>query len=273
MQIGRVLLLMMTLALAPSAWAAERTLTLTFGENIRRFHAQDLLARPDARSLAIPNDLSYRREMTYRAVPLLDLIGADTLDGVETLEARASDGFVAQIPAEKVRGAAAGGSVAWIAIEDPAAPWLHLPGKDVTGGPFYLVWENPERSNIANEHWPYALVALTGVAAPVDRWPQLAVDPALPVNAVEHLGQASFIRNCLACHRLNGAGEGDVGPDLGQPMNVTEYMTPVGLKALIRDPKSVRTWRAQQMPGFGRDQISDAELDALVAFFTHIAER
>jgi mono/diheme cytochrome c family protein len=135
------------------------------------------------------------------------------------------------------------------------------------------VWEHPERSSVAGEQWPFALVALTGVEAPARRWPQLAVDAALADDAPERLGQASFIRNCLPCHRLNGAGEGEIGPDLGQPMHVTAYMTPAGLRALIRDPKAVRTWPAQQMVGFDAKQIPDAELDALIAFLGHMAAR
>lgn len=275
MRIGRLLMVALAMVpmLAPRAHAEEPTLTLTFGENVRRFTAEDLLARPDVAALTIPHDPSYRRAMTYRGIPLLELIGAARLEGVPTIETRASDGFVAQIPADKVRRAAHGGAVAWVAVEDPRAPWPHLPGKDVSGGPFYLVWQHPERSNIASEYWPYALVAVTGVADPVQRWPQLAVDPALPDAAAERIGQASFIRNCLPCHRLNGAGEGEVGPDLGLPMNVTAYMTLAGLRAIVRDPKSVRTWPGQQMPGFGKDQISDPELDALVAFLAHAARK
>src|SRR5690606_11055475 len=97
------------------------------------------------------------------------------------------------------------------------------------------------------------------------RWPQLAVDPVLPAHAAERRGQASFIKNCLPCHRMKGAGEGVMGPDLGQPMNVTAYMTLTGLRALIRDPKAVRTWPQQQMIGFDTAQIPDAELDDLIA--------
>lgn len=275
MPIVRTMIAVLALAASFSlpGTAAERTLTLTVGDDVRRFSAEDLLARPNAVSLTVPDDVSYRREMTYRVVPLLELIGADALDGIDMIEARASDGFVAQIPADDVMRAREGGSVAWLAIEDPAAPWPALPNKTVGAGPFYLVWENPERSIIANEQWPYALVALTAVADPVTRWPQLAVGSALPEDAPERRGQASFIRNCLPCHRLYGAGEGKVGPDLGRPMNVTEYLTPIGLRALIRDPRSVRTWPGQHMPGFGADQIPEPELDALVAFFAHIAGR
>jgi mono/diheme cytochrome c family protein len=116
-------------------------------------------------------------------------------------------------------------------------------------------------------------VALTGVEDPVRRWPQLEVDSSLPADAPERRGQAAFIKNCIPCHRLNGAGESDTGPDLGQPMNVTTYMTARGIHALIRDPKSVRTWPGQQMMGFDSEKISDADIDALIAFLASKAKR
>ncbi|HEX2842392.1 c-type cytochrome [Hyphomicrobium sp.] len=266
-----VLLIACALGREP-AFAADRALTVSFGEAKTTFTAAELLARADAETLAIPADVSYRRAMTYRAVPLLALIG-DAARAFDTLEARASDGFVSQLPAKLVTEGASGGAVAWIAVEDPTAPWPNLPGRDASAGPFYLVWQHPERSNIGSEQWPFALAALTGVEDPVHRWPQLAVDPALPSDAAERRGQAAFIKTCLACHRLKGAGEGDIGPDLGQPMNVTRYMTPAGLRALIRDPKSVRTWPQQQMPGFDAKNLPDADLEALIAFLTHMATR
>ncbi len=270
----RLLMLLMAwgLGVAPAS-AAERVLTLSFGGELRRFTAAELLARPDAASLTVPDDVSYRRAMTYRAVPLLGLIGEASNIGSDTIEARASDGFVSQIPASLVAKGASGGAVAWVAVEDPGAPWPNLPGQDVSGGPFYLVWEHPERSGVGSEQWPFALAGLTGVEDPLRRWPQLAVDPGLADDAAERRGQAAFIKNCMPCHRMKGAGQGELGPDLGQPMNVTTYMTPSGIRALIRDPKAVRTWPQQQMVGFDAKALPDAEVDALIAFLAHMAKR
>ncbi len=267
-----MLLIAWALGIAQSS-AAERVLTLSFGGELRHVTTAGLLARPDAASLTVPADVSYHRAMTYRAVPLLGLIGDASWLGFDTIEARASDGFVSQIPASLVAKGAAGGSVAWVAIEDPDAPWPNLPGGKVSGGPFYLVWEHPERSGIGSEQWPFALAELTGVEDPVRRWPQLAVDPALANDAAERRGQAAFIKNCMPCHRMKGAGQGEVGPDLGQPMNVTTYMTPSGIRAVIRDPRAVRTWPQQQMVGFDAKSLPDAEVDALIAFLAHMATR
>jgi mono/diheme cytochrome c family protein len=253
--------------------ASDRTLTLSFGSVPRVYTAAEFLAHPKAVPLTIPKDVSYHREMTYRAVPLLALLGDVSRIALNTIEARASDGFVSQIPLELVSRGATGGSVAWIAVENPTKPWPNLPDRRESGGPFYLVWEHPKRSNVGSEQWPFALAALTGVDDPVRRWPRLAVDAGLAADHPARRGQALFIKNCLPCHRLSGAGVAEMGPDLGQPMPVTHYFTAAGLRALIRDPKSVRTWPRQQMPAFGADDLTDADIDAIVAYLTVLGER
>ena len=275
---GKALLTLIIVLLAavsaraePSASAPE--LTLSFGDHSERFTAAQLLARPDAARITIPDDVSYRSKMVYRAVPLLSLVGEEQAHAFDTLEVRAADGFASQIPLPLVEKGAQGGSVAWLAVEDPSAPWPPLPGKDASAGPFYLVWEHPERSGIGSELWPYRTVSITGVRAPAQRWPQMAVDQALPADAPARQGQAVFTMQCMPCHRMKGAGAADVGPDLGVPMNPTRYMSPEGLRALIRDPKSVRTWPGQLMPAFDETKLSDADLDAVIAYLSHMAER
>ena len=75
---------------------------------------------------------------------------------------------------------------------------------------------------------------------------------------------------CLTCHKLNGAGAADVGPDLNRPQNPTEYFTPQGLHDLIRNPKAVRTWPAQAMPALS-DYLSDREVELIIAYLKHMA--
>jgi cytochrome c1 len=60
---------------------------------------------------------------------------------------------------------------------------------------------------------------------------------------------------------------------LKRPMNPTEYMTPKGLHALIRDPKSVRTWPEQKMQGWPPDLLSDRKIDLIIAYLGHMAGR
>jgi mono/diheme cytochrome c family protein len=253
--------------------AAEPGLQITFESKVRSFDAASLLARPEARSILVPNDVAYKRDMNFRAVPLLALLAGLPLERADTLETRATDGFVSQLPMALILKAAKGGSVPWLSIDDASAPWPPMPGRSKSAGPFYLVWLDPERSDIGREQWPYALSSLTAVEPPVQRWPQIAVDPALPADDPTRHGQAVFIVQCLPCHRIRGGGEGEMGPDLVQPKSPTEYMTPAGLMAQIRNPKSLRSWPSQQMPGFDEAALSTPELDAVIAYLKHMVGR
>ncbi len=229
----------------------------------KQYSAEELLGRADATSITVPNDVSYRRSMTYRAVPLRALLPASKED---TLEAKATDGFVAQIPLDLVtRGAA----IPYLAVEDPAHPWPALPNEKKSAGPFYVVWDHPQRSDIRSEQWPFALTSLTFVASPVRRWPQLLSHSTEPLAQT---GQKVFVTLCLPCHQLSGAGVGKVGPDLGRPMPVMRYITEAGLRAIVRNPAGVRTWPEQHMSGFGTKTLPDSDLDALVSYLKGMAE-
>jgi len=219
---------------ARSAHADPATLSIELGGQTRHFSAADLLANPATRTLEIPNDPAYGRSMRYQAVPLLELLRGLQGDNADTIEARASDGFVSQLP------------------------WK---------------WEHPERSGVTSEQWPYALASLTGVSDPLRRWPQLSIVDRVPADDPSRRGQAVFLAQCLPCHRLYGAGEGDKGPDLGSPMPATAYLTQAGLKALLRNPAAVRNWPQRQMPSFDPDTLPDADIDAVIAYLTRIAEQ
>lgn len=236
----------------------------------RRFTAADLLARPD-NALVTVQDSTVGRPTKYRAVLLLALLGDISDARFDTLEARAIDGFVAQIPLVLVTRGASGGAVAWLAVDDPAHPWPPLPKQSISAGPFYLIWEHPERSGVTSEQWPYGLVRLTLVENPVHRWPQLAVPATLPPDATAQHGQDVFLSQCLPCHRLKGGGAGEMGPDLGEPMNPMQYLTEAGLRNIIRDPRAVRTWPSLQMPGFDEASLSEADLDAVIAYLRTMA--
>ncbi|HEY6927220.1 MAG TPA: cytochrome c [Steroidobacteraceae bacterium] len=254
--------------------AAEPSLAITWDGQSERYSAARLLARQDLASISLPYDVSYRRSATYRAVPLLALLGGNRDSRFDTLEARATDGFIAQIPLTLVKQGARGGAVAWLAIEDPAKPWEALPHQGKSAGPFYLVWENPERSNIRTEQWPHWLVSLRLVESPLHRWPQLEWPPGQTVDATAaRAGQRVFLSFCLPCHRLNGGGASDTGPDLGQPMSATDYLTEPGLRALIRNPRAVRTWPNQTMEGFGSKSLPDTDIDDLLVYLRAMARK
>jgi mono/diheme cytochrome c family protein len=264
-----LLAVLLTCLGGPPSVAAPPVLVVTAGGATRQFSGDELLARHDAATLEVLHDPAYGRAMSYRAVPLSALLSALPPDSADTIQARAIDGFVAELPRTLIGGVA----VPWLAVEEPAHPWPHLPGKTVSAGPFYLIWQDPEHAGISTEQWPYALAALALVPSPIQRWPAIAVDASVPEDAPARRGQAVFIANCLPCHRLGGSGEGTVGPDLLWPMPAIAYFTEAGLHALIRNPAAVRSWPAQQMPAFDAATIGDSDIDALIVYLQYVAAR
>lgn len=245
--------------------AADLTLTLPSGT--RTLSTETLLKHPQAQDVSIPNDVAYERPMHYRAVPaavLLEGVKAD--DHVQMV---ALDGFAAELPAATLVQKT--GSRAWLAIEDPAQPWPGL-GKDKpSAGPFYLVWTQPEADHIGPEQWPFQVAKISRIAPVAERFPALL--PATDASAAVQNGFAQFQKNCLACHRLNGAGDAQFGPDLNVPHSPTEYFAEGFLARYIREPQSMRQWPQGKMPGFNKDVISNGDLQDLIAYLSHMAQR
>ncbi|HHL4081084.1 cytochrome c [Burkholderia sp. A2] len=266
-------LVLLTVCLLGRPASAQSTLELDTDGTARAVTRQTLLARADAANIHVPRDIAYGRPMTFRAVPFAALLGDTPLPDDGVLETRAADGFAAQLPLDLVRRRAPAGATPWLAIEDPARPWPKLPGKQVSAGPFYLVWLGPDASSVRGEQWPYQIVRITIESSPLARWPSLAVDAALPANDPARAGQRLFVTQCLACHRIDGAGSSHAGPDLNTPMNPVDYFQPAALRRYIRNPASVRDWPGRSMPAFPPDQLSDRELDQIVAYLAYRARR
>lgn len=259
-------------AVAPGT-AANAVLDVTLGGETRHLARDTLLARSDATSVEIAHDVAYGRAMRFRAVPLAALLAGLSAPDDSVIEMIAEDGFAAQLPLALVTNTDPAKAVAWLAIEPADAPWPPLPGKTASAGPFYVVWTGAGVAAIRSEQWPYQVVKLVDKPSPVVRWPALDVDPALPATDPVRAGQALYVKQCLPCHMLGGAGTSTVGPDMNKPMSPTEYMTRAGLHALIRDPKSVRSWPGQAMPGFPADRMSDRDIDQVIEYLAYMAAR
>jgi mono/diheme cytochrome c family protein len=231
-----------------------------------------MLAMSGAATIQVPDDVTFHRTMTYRAVPLRSLPGLRTLPADADLQISAPDGFVTNLPAALVRDDSGHGATPWLAIEPHDKPWPRTSkGTDI--GPFYLVWINPGASGVMSEQWPYQINAIRAVASRTAKWPQLAVDDSVPANSPIRRGQALFATQCMVCHRINGAGDASVGPDLNRPHNPTEYFQAWALRAYIRDPKSIREWPGMKMPGFDKGSLSDPDLDAIIAYLGYMRHR
>lgn len=257
------------LALVLSLPLSAAQLHLELGATTRQWSSVELLGHPEAQDISIEQDVSYKRPMHYRAVPLATLL--EGVSARDHLQAVALDGFAAEMPAAQLLQP--GPARAWLAVEDPGKPWPPLGQDKPSAGPFYLVWTAPQASGIRPEQWPFQIATLRKLAPVDQRFPALLPDPMLPTDSPVRQGFALFRQNCLVCHRLNGAGDGQVGPDLNVPYNPTEYFQPVYLRKLIRDPQSLRRWPQAKMPGFAESVLSEQELDALVAYLGHMAAR
>ena len=129
---------MLLAGLAGLAQAA--TLALDGAHGPRQLDGAALARHPQAQDIAVPGDVAYQRPMRYRAVPLAVVLRELGLGPSDTLEAVATDGFVAQLPGALVLAQSPGQPQPWLAIEPDGAPWPTLPGKAASAGPFYIVW-------------------------------------------------------------------------------------------------------------------------------------
>jgi mono/diheme cytochrome c family protein len=258
---------LLLLGLSCMAHAAE--LSVDLGHGATTYSTQTLLQRPDARSIRVPDDVAFGRAMRYRAVPLAALLKG--IDARDQLQFVASDGFAAEIPAALILNRR--GSEAWLAIEDPAQPWPALSRHRGSAGPFYVVWTQPQAAHVNPEQWPYQLAAIRKPGGVAARFPAILPDASLPEDSSVKRGFTVFQHTCFACHTLNGEGDSRLGPDLNLPHNPTEYLRADLLRAFIRDPQSLRRWPQAKMPGFNAQALSDADLDAVLAYLRHMAQR
>ena len=263
----KAILVLLALLIGLPASAAQ--LTVELDHTRKTWQTADLLKHPQAQTVQIVDDVSYKRTMTYRAVPLAVLLPG--LKPESHLQAVALDGFAAELTAAPLLENH--GARAWLAVEDPAQPWPALADGKPSAGPFYLVWTDPQAGSISPEQWPFQISGIKQLKTVAERFPALLPDPTLAANDPINQGFALFQKNCLACHRLNGAGDAQVGPDLNVPYNPTEYFGGDFLKRYIRDPQSLRHWPQAKMPAFAASVLPDNELDLLVDYLKHMAAR
>jgi len=251
--------------LTQGAAAVEPELRIVAEGRMATYAPAGLLALPAATNVTIPADVAYKREMSFRAVPIAALLTGVGPD--ETIRFVANDGFVANLPAAPLL-ARGDGAIAYLAIEPPLKA-----GENATAGPFYLVWVRPELGGIRAEEWPYQIARIESVAPLIKRYPMLAPAGGLSAKDPIRHGYATYEKNCSVCHTLNLGGDATIGPDLNVPYNPTEYLRVDALRRLIRDPQTLRRWPAAKMPKFPVTTLSDRELTDLLAYLRHMADR
>lgn len=255
--------------LAVPAHAAELQLELLDGST-RVWSSEALLMHPEATVVQVANDVAYQKDMSFTAVPFADLLVGVGLKPEHFVQIRALDGFAVELPARLLF--MRDGGRAWLAIEDPREPWPKLPNRQNTAAPFYVFWTDVDSKLVSSEQWPYqiATIRLSATSA-IDSYPSLrpADDASVGVKA----GFEHFKRVCIVCHRLNGDGDSERGPDLNIPYNPTEYFAPEFLRPFIRNPQSVRRWPEGTMPAITEEMLDDTELEQVLAYLRHMSAR
>ena len=254
------------------AEGASPELTISIGGRIQKYSPDALLAHAAAVSITVPQDVAYKRSMTYRAVPVSVLLAGLPRD--DSVRFVASDGFAATLAAAPLLATGDDAPRAYLAVEPANAAWPPLKaGAKDTAGPFYLVWLHPERGRISSEQWPFQIAHIDDVAPIAVRFPALAPGASVSASDPVRHGFAVFGTNCLPCHTLNLAGDARVGPDLNVPFSPTEYMREDFLRQQVRNPQAVRAWPQAKMPGFSVEAISERDLDDLLAYLYYMAKR
>ena len=261
------------LAFAAALSAADAAeLTTTIAGRAEKYTTESLLAHPAVTTINVPTDVSYKRAMSYRAVPVSALLG--NVPREDMVRFVAADGFAASIPASLLVAATEDAPRAYLAIEPANAQWPPLKaGAKDTAGPFYLVWVRTDRARISPEQWPYQISRIEDVAPVAVRFPGLIPASTVPPNDPIRHGFAVFSTSCMPCHSLNLLGDARVGPDLNVPFSPTEYMREDSLRILVRNPQALRSWPAAKMPGFDANALSERDLDHLLAYLYYMAKR
>jgi mono/diheme cytochrome c family protein len=254
--------------------AQAQTLKIADRQASKTVTAQQLLADPAMRTVTISNDSVYGRSMTYRALPAAELLKGLAIGPDDYVEFTATDKFSIGIPARLLLHSPDTRPHAYLAIEAGTEPWPAIPdhGKK-TAAPFFLVWQDARRGEISSEYWVYKLASLEVTDSPYKRWPALNVAHDLPSTHPAWRGLDRYVTLCISCHRFNGAGEGEMGPDLAKPMNPVDYFQPEAFRKFLRSSKSVRDWPERKMPSFVEDMLSNEDMEALIAWLTYKARQ
>jgi mono/diheme cytochrome c family protein len=257
----------LALALVPArAPAAEASLRFSrVGAPAQELSSGALAAACEDVVVAV-DDPYYEKPKRFRAWPLGCVLErgfgapAASLAGEEVL-LRALDGYTRATDGAVL--AEPGGYLAFADADRKDGGFDPIDYRQADPAPFYVIWKGPGEKDVVRYPWPYQLAEIELVRVE-DRFPH-----AVPKDASEgspaRRGFELFRRSCLQCHAINGDG-GRVGPELNVPQSIVAYRPEAQLRAFIRDPQQ---FRYTQMPA--NPQLSDADLDALLAYFRHMS--
>ena len=250
------------------------TLTIENDDVRYEYSSTDLLSRKDIETISIRDVSAYPRvDMTFTAIKFATFLQELKFKLDSTIEFIAMDGFTAPLEPSLLLNTSIDKSIAYLAIEDPDNKWPAHRSGEGTAGPFYLLWTNPELSDIGREEWPYKF-NLVVIKGPFEKlYPDLIPRKSNHNYQVLNAGFEIYVKNCIACHKLDQVGPGAMGPDLNYPMSPLDYFKDGILRKFIRNPQSIRENPKTTMGGFSRELISDEEMDRLLAYLDYMTYR
>lgn len=252
--------------------SSEPVLQIVTNQGTRVFTRFELLASPYLKTLSVAKDPAYGfKPMTYQAVPLHVLF--EGVSGGEALTFRCLDGFSNSLELSRILNKKPSGAIAYLAIESAKAPWPSIKPGSPSAGPFYVIWENPERSKIVTEEWPFQVVGFELKPSLAKQFPKTVPAAFVSKTSPIYLGYQKFMQNCFACHTVNGEGNGKIGPDLNYPHSPAEYMRAPYFFKLVRNPQSLHSWANSQMPAFDTNSLSDQDIKNIYAYLGHMAKQ
>ncbi|CAG9167321.1 hypothetical protein LMG23992_00780 [Cupriavidus laharis] len=259
----------LALSMAPAIAGGPGTLTITAGTQQRSWTVDQLLHDPRLTNISI-DDENLKQRLTLKAIPFAALLAGLPATPEGSATTAASDGYVSHLPMRLLLAEGNAQPRAWLAVENPAAPWPMLKGQGI--GPFRLVWTAPagRAGTVTESFWTYNIERIDITASPAERYPVIRPAAGHPSDGPVMRGFAAFQRVCLSCHSLNGGGDSHLGPDLNMPYSPVEYLGDDKLVRLIRNPQSLRWWPDARMPSIDKRTLPDAEVKDLLAYFHHM---
>lgn len=259
--------------LAPLAFGLTREeFSIQNGVKETIYTAEQLRARKDAIELSIPL-LNYPdTKLTVTAIPVSNLLQESGVRPEHFILYRALDGYSGVLELSSLQANHPSQARAYLAIEGQD-PWPPLPKTSNTegksAGPFYLIWQNPQLSDIPPEYWPYQLKSLRFETNLQTIYPLIYPKSK---NQQVAAGFLVFKTRCMSCHSINYQGTSRLGPDLNQPMNPVEYFQPEALAKFLQNPASVRNWRSMKMTWIKGNHLSATDAQNVIKYLEDMAK-
>ncbi|MBL7543904.1 MAG: cytochrome c [Bdellovibrionaceae bacterium] len=131
--------------------------------------------------------------------------------------------------------------------------------KHGTPGPFYLVWNNPEKTYW--QKWPFKIVDITLVSQNVlEKFNSVAPESG---DFTRTKGFRLAIKNCTSCHHISGVGFGQMAGDLA---DIAKYRDHNSFVSQIRNPGG-------RMVPFTATELSDEDIHAIYTYLNSSGDR